>query len=62
MRLFGDILPFIGFKAERTTPASREFYGLFPHVREIETFQVGWLGIYFVMPLIKAEQVQDITD
>ena len=62
MRLFGDILPYIGFRNEETTPQLRAFYSLYPHIREIETFQIGWFGCYIVYPIIKDEQVMDHTD
>lgn len=44
MKIFGTILPFIGFKSVPVDEDLRELLDLKPGVTEIETFSIGWLG------------------
>ena len=50
MRIFGGILPFIGFRDEPVDDELRAFFDLPAEQKTISTFQVEWLnrGIVFV--------------
>lgn len=49
MRIFGTILPFIGFRDEEVTADMREVLEIPPHVKTLETFQIEWLGTAIVV-------------
>lgn len=44
MRLFGGILPFIGFREEPVDPDLRAFFDLPEDQETITTFQVEWFN------------------
>lgn len=44
MRLFGDILPFIGFRNHPVDARLRKLLQLPAHVKELTFFEVEWFG------------------
>lgn len=44
MKLFGGLLPFIGFREEPVSPAFARYLDLPAGTRYINTFQVAWFG------------------
>lgn len=45
MRLFGTILPFIGFREYVLDDELRQFLDLPPEIESINAFQIEWFGL-----------------
>lgn len=55
MRLFGGVLPFIGFREEALDDDLRSFFGLPESTMTINTFQIGWFGVAVAIPIKPSE-------
>ncbi len=56
MRIFGGLLPFVGFREEKVDEELRAFLGLPPDVKKLNTFQLAWLGTSICFPIYPDEK------
>lgn len=51
MRIWGGLLPFIGFREEEVDADMRKFFDLDPSITHMQTFQLEWFGMGLVFVL-----------
>jgi hypothetical protein len=51
MKLFGTLIPFIGFREIEVDPELRRFLRLPADTETVNTFQFEWLGCALIIPL-----------
>ena len=49
MRIWGGLLPFVGFREEEIDDHMRKFFDIPAELTHVDTFQIEWLGYGIVL-------------